>query len=425
MNKYTQRFINTPGQMGKGSGYLAQQWKCTQSEVIDARREARRILAGHEKAETANYIVELETQLTERITDNKTGNETLTFQSSKPLSPKEIQELAQVDNLTSFVDRTWLKSHKNGTWTYSINTTCKVKDFYSSTELTEKLASIFSETTPVFLPVIPNTSKDKTLFLYIADDHCGLILKDSLFGKEYSGSIYAKRLLTIIDELKELGQTFEEICIVRMGDEMDGYNAKTTRYDHPLDSASNKEQFDIYTTSNKLFYDTVFQSGIANGYTVWNLNNSNHSGAGFSYMANKALEFWIEARYPEVVFRQQQHYIDHIVVGNHVIGLTHGKDEKYMKSNMPLNLDYKTDLYLMDYFKPYVNSGNYIHLIKGDLHKYNVNQGKFGRYVNVPSISSGSNWIEHNFGDSKPGALVEIYKDDSENVISFPIWFKD
>src|SRR5690348_12407305 len=51
--------------------------------------------------------------------DYKTGSRKITLESDKPLSPKEIEQLAGVDNISTFIDRVWSKSHKNGTWTYS------------------------------------------------------------------------------------------------------------------------------------------------------------------------------------------------------------------------------------------------------------------------------------------------------------------
>lgn len=60
--------------------------------------------------------------LTEKDSNRITGEETLTYQSLTPLTPAEIDELAGVDNITRVVSRTWLKSNKNGVWTYSICT---------------------------------------------------------------------------------------------------------------------------------------------------------------------------------------------------------------------------------------------------------------------------------------------------------------
>lgn len=365
------------------------------------------------------------TNITEEEQDYKTGNKRVTIQSNKPLSPKEIEKLVGADNLSVFVDRTWLKSQRDGTWTYSILTLCKIKDFYTTEEFQNKLKEIFKdEDYKKVLPSLSKIKRNKALFVYIGDDHAGLILENSLFNKEYSGRTYAERLLDLVQEIKNLGSKFDEIFVIRMGDEMDGYNGKTTRYDHSLGSSSNKTQFDIYTVANKIFYNELFSSGLASNYTLLSLSNSNHTGLGFSYMANKALEFWLQAKFPFVQIFQQEKFIDVLHYGNHTIGLVHGKDEKYMKAPMPLNLDYKTDLWLMDYYKQYHLQNRFISTIKADIHKFNINQGKSGRYVNVPSISSGSNWIEHNFGDSKPGALLEIVTEDSENIQSIPIWFK-
>lgn len=376
--------------------------------------------------------------VTDITTDHKNGDKTIVIKSNKPLSPTEIEKLAQVDNITSFVRSSWLKSHKDKTWTYSIQTYTTVKDFYNSEELDKKLKEIFEDTEIdklsssaklkgiTFGEVVENKKSEKALFIYVSDDHCGSILKNSLFNKEYSINTYAKRLQEITnDVLKFEGkEDFREVFIVRLGDELDGYNGKTTRYDHDLDSTSNKEQFDIYTKANKMFYDEILGVFPLSKYTIINLCNSNHSGNGFSYIANKALEFWIEVKFPSVKIIHQDKFIDSYDFGNHIINLTHGKDERYMKSPMPINLDTKTDLWLMEYNKSHILKGSYISTIKGDMHKFNINHGKSGRYVSVPSISSGSNWIEHNYGDSEPGCLMEIYTKNSKSVQSIPIWFK-
>jgi len=375
-----------------------------------------------EPMEVSKKIEDNTPWLSEQKIDHNTGDQDFVLKSNRPLQPKEIEELVGADNISTFVDHSWLKSQRDGTWTYSIHTKCRVKDFYTAEELDVKLKEIFKNTSSISAPLTKSKS-NKALFIYIGDDHAGLVLENSLYNREYSGSTYALRLLKIAEEVKDLDTFFEEINIIRLGDEMDGYNAKTTRYDHTLDSASNKDQFDIYTIANKLFYTEIFESGLSTNYNLISLSNSNHTGLGFSYIANKALEFWLDVKYPFVKVSQQEKFINTYEFGNHVIGFVHGKDEKYMKSPMPLNLDYKTDLWLMEYYKQFHLENRFISTIKADIHKYNFNQGKSGRYINVPSISSGSNWIEHNFGDSKSGALLEIYTADKEAVMQIPIWF--
>jgi len=421
LNEVVEKFRKYPANMGCGSGKLAKRYDTTPEIVKQAREIVRKEVKEDFIYEVKSIVKEM-VGITELETDHSSGAQKFQVNSDKPLSPKEIEEMVGVDNISTFVDRSWLKSHKNGTWTYSVLTICKIKDFYNAAELDKRLKELFDDSYGTELNYDPRPS-DKALFVYIADDHAGLVLKDSLYGKEYSSSIYQCRLETVAQEIKNLDKHFQELYIIRLGDEMDGYNGKTTRYDHDLGSLSNKEQFDIYTTANKQFYNSVFSSGVANNYHLITLSNSNHTGKGFSHMANKALEFWLEAKYPFVNVSQQDRFIDVITFGNHIIGLTHGKDEQFMKSPLPLNLDYKTDLWLMEYYKRYVHDGAFVSTIKGDIHKFNMNQGKSGRYVNVPAISTGSAWVEHNFGDSEAGVVMEIYTANNKNVITIPVWF--
>lgn len=423
MNAIVDKFINSPHSMNAGSGKLANRYGTTRDVVIEAKRLARKQLGITATREVVAIVKDC-LGITEVETDHQSGTQKFIVNSDKPLSPKEIETMVGVDNISTFVDRSWLKSHRDGTWTYSVLTICKIKDFYTAKELENKLKDIFTDgILNEHTPLEYIGSGNRALFVYIADDHAGLVLKNSLYNKEYSGDTYTNRLLQIVQEIKSLREHFSDLYIIRLGDEMDGYNGKTTRYDHDLGSLSNKEQFDIYTTANKLFYDEVFSKSIANNYHLISLSNSNHTGKGFSHMANKALEFWLEAKYPFVNVKQQDKFIDIVTFGNHVIGLTHGKDEQYMKSPMPLNLDFKTDLWLMEYYKKYILEGSFVSTIKGDIHKFNMNQGKSGRYVNIPSIASGSAWVEHNFGDSEAGAVLEIYTADSKAVQTIPIWF--
>lgn len=352
------------------------------------------------------------------------NTKTVTYISDKPLSPKELEELAGVDNINSFVARTWLKSSDKGTWNYSIDVRFINSNFYTSQELKNKLQEFFPKNITKYQNKAEN-QESKVLMVYIGDDHCGLVLKDSQYGNEHSEEIYRGRLSKVYQEILNLRQIFDKIYIVSLGDELDGYSGFTTRGGHHLGSSSNKEQFDIYVNSRREFYDKLFTSELANKYILVNQNNSNHSGKGFSYMANRALEIYLEARFSNVFILNTDKMIQVIEVGNHVFGLVHGKDDTHQKNPMPLNLDAKTDAYLFEFYDKlgYSPSKNWISTVKADIHKFNCNMGKHGRYVNIPSISSGSNWIEANFGNSKPGILLELVNPKSENIVSIPIWF--
>lgn len=361
----------------------------------------------------------------EKVEEN--GDKQVEFISDKPLDRAGIEKLYGIDGVTTRLSTYWNKQTPNGKYLVSALIKVNVEDFYSIEELEIKLREIFPKVDPV-APRKINFSKqgEEAVFIYISDDHCGNDLKNSIYNKEYTGKIYEERLMGIADSVINWDRSFEKVFIVNLGDELDGWNGKTTRLDHDLDgSLSNKEQFDIYTTGRKKFYDAIFDSGLGESYSIISLNNSNHTGRGLSYIANKALEFHIEGKYPDVEIINISKFIDVIEWGDHLIGLTHGKDEKLMKSPLPLNLDAKTDLWLFEFYDKlgYSPSDYYVSTVKGDIHKYNFNTGKSGRYVNVPSIAGGSTWIELNFGDTRAGALVEIIEKHSPNIMSIPIWF--
>lgn len=361
----------------------------------------------------------------ERVEEN--GDKEIQFISDKPMNKAQIEELYGIDNITTRLSTYWNKQTSSGKYLVSALIKCTIEDFYSVEELDKKLKELFPDIKPfVYTKKTGDGPSDRALFIYIADDHCGNKLKNSIYEKEYSGDVYTQRLSSIVGSIIEWKHEFDEVFVINLGDEVDGWNGKTTRYDHDLDgSLSNKEQFDIYTGGRKIFYDALFTSGIAPKYTVVTLNNSNHAGLGLSYIISKSLEMYIAARYPQVEVINYERFIDFIQWGSHVIGLTHGKDEKLMKSPLPLNLDAKTDLWLFEYYDKlgFSPSEHFVSTVKGDIHKYNVNSGKSGRYVNVPSIAGGSIWIELNFGDTRAGALLEIMEKESPNIISIPIWF--
>lgn len=360
---------------------------------------------------------------TEKVEEN--GDKQVEFTSDKPLNREQIEKLYGIDGIGTRLATYWNKQLPSGKYLISALIKCEIEDFYSQEELEAKLKDIFPKVEPKRVHKAENPS-DSALFVYLADDHCGNDMKNSIYGKEYKASTYLSRLEYVADGVIYSGIKHKDLFIVNLGDEVDGWNKQTTRGGHELDSSlSNKEQFDIYTESRKKFYDEIFASGVAENYTVINLNNSNHSGNDLSYIINKSLEFYITARYPEVTFKNVEKFIDVIEYGKHVFAYCHGKDEKLMKSPFPLNLDSKTDLWLFEFFDKLGYSPNdyYTHTIKGDLHKYNVNIGKSGRYVNVPSVAGGSTWIELNFGDSRAGALMEIVQKESPNIASIPIWF--
>lgn len=429
IDKITQKFLTNPGYLENGAGQLGKRWGVSEEKIKDAKKQARRIIKADEQAQLQNSIAEDEEQIAKYI-GSSPGDEGVVkkFQSSKPLTPKELEELSGVDGINTFVARTWDKLQTSGVWTYSIDIRYKIKDFYSKEELKERLKELFPDLKAISIPKIPaaRVVQDKLLTILLADDHAGAVSENLLYDSgEYTKDVYEGRLLKVVEEVKKLGLTFDEVVVISLGDQLNGWNSQTTRGGHEVKSVSNKDQFDMYVIARRTFYDALFSSGITDQYTVYDVENSNHSGMGLSYMANQYLNVYLEAKFPQVTRESVEKIIDGFEYGQHIILMTHGKDEKIQKRPLPFNLNEKTDLLIYDYaqnkgYSPYDYS---ITFYKGDLHQYGIQMGKFGRYINVPSIIGNMDYSDINFGNSKAGALLEIFDKKSSTVQSQAIWF--
>lgn len=425
LDNLTRKFIDQPANLEMGAGKLATRFKCTTEDIYKAKAQARKVLGAVEIAELSNIISEQEEHLARYVgSESSTGGSIKNFESVKPLSPKEIEQLAGVDGIGTRIARVWDKLLPNGKWTYAIDVRYDKGEFYSKEELKEKLKEIFPNVKPVSLPPVKKIS-EKALVILVSDDHAGALTDNSMYGNVYSGSVYQKRLMKISEEVKRLGETFEEVHLLSLGDQMNGWNSQTTRGGHEVKSVSNKEQFDIYTSARVAFYNDLFSSGISKKYLIHDVENSNHTGNDFSYMANRFLGMYLEARFPTVVRQSYFLPVECFDYGIHTIGFTHGKDEKLMTRPLPLKLDPKTDLFLFQYFDKKGKSPKErrITMYKGDLHTYAMDKGKFGRYVNIPSIIGSTDWTEVNFGDTEPGALIEIFEKNNKSIKHIPVWF--
>ena len=413
VQELTLKFVTQPYNLQMGAGKLANIFKVTRDDIYIAKKEARKIIENMEKSseEETSYIG----------SESTPEGVVRKYKSSHPLSPKEIEKLVGSDGITTTVARVWDKLLPNGTWTYSIDLRYRIKDFYDAKELKEKLKQIMPNITPYSKP-FKKVKSNKALIILIADDHVGAVNITDIYKK--SNTSYKNRLLNIVEEAKLLNETFEEVHVISIGDQLNGWNSQTTRGGHEVKSLSNKEQFDIYTSSRIAFYNDLFSSGVGGKYVVHDVENSNHCGNSFSYISNQFIHMYLSCKFPTVECKSYFDAIDGFEYGKHLILMGHGKDEKFMKKPMPSVLDPRTDLYLYELINIRKLNNSNTTFYKGDLHIHGLQHGKFGRYVNVPSIAGNSDYIDLNFGNSRGGALFEILEKDSYKISSKAIWFK-
>jgi hypothetical protein len=357
--------------------------------------------------------------------DTTKDRSTITISSPTPLNPKQIEELVGADNINVFVDRVWIKSQKDDIWTYSILTVNKVSNFYSKDELKEKLKELLPDNIKqTTLPKVKHTTDDN-LIIYVSDIHAGAINSSLNTHKvEFNKDILIERLLKVANAAINRGVVYKKVYIVNLGDSLDGYDGYTVSRRHSLGSASNKDQFDIFIDAMSTFYNTILNSGISSDFTILNCLNSNHDGSGFSYIGNKAVELYLSAKYPDVKFIQQEEFINIVDINSHKFAFTHGKDAHYMKFPMKKYVDEKLDSWMQQYFQTNnINTANsYCHLRRGDLHMYVSEFCKFGDSIMIPSVYGCSDYISINYGNTLPGALLEVVSDKQRGTNVEPIW---
>jgi len=412
IDKVTQAFIDNPKLMDTNyisNPKLSKRFGVPIEDIKESKYKASKLNSALAAIEDVTFYDDkiTETYQEPHITSKTENN--IKIKSNRPLTPTEISELVGADGINTKVARVWNKSAKNGTeWDYSVDLRYNVQDFYNEGELKEKLKELFPNTIKPFEQGSSKNVAKTSMVIYISDDHIGMLLEN---GK-YTKHTYQGRLKTVSESIISQFKGINELVIVSLGDQMNGWNEQTTRGGHIVKSSSNKEQFDDYVSSRKIFYDDIFSSNIANKYKIVEVNNSNHTGLGFSYMANEWLKLYVSQKFPFVEMNNSTDLITEInLATEHILFAIHGKDEKHQKSPLPVVIDSKTESYLTDYIlEQGINPKKVnVSFIKADQHKYAETEAKSFRYVSIPSIADGSDWQTVNFGSSKAGVVIELF----------------
>jgi len=261
------------------------------------------------------------------------------------------------------------------------------------------------------LPVTPPpvNKNNKTLQIIKADSHVGSLTNNSLFGNNYNSRIFDERMNSIIHTIMELVDrygSFDHIDIVDLGDGVDGYNGQTARGGHALEQElSADEQFEKYVSSHCFLFDNLVREELGDKLAFIACCNDNHPGVSFSYPCNRAVELYLNAKYPSVETKISKDFLFHTKRGKHVCLWTHGKDDKYMKNGFPIKLDNKSETFIEAYIEynnlcqhiPFNKQKFFIHLDKGDLHQSAAEYAKRFEYTNHPSLMGQTNFIEYNY----------------------------
>lgn len=384
-------------------------------------------------SKTQEHLCDVIKQRKERVIEFKENIEAGTAEIkgiafSEPRSPEEIIRVLKIDTNKWKLATYWNKEQKDY-WLVSAMVAAKKSTDISIEDAEEIIKNVFVNNAFTPITSYPTITNKKALFVYISDRHVAAYVSDiAIYENKYDMMSYEARLGLVLHEMlyqAQLHGKFEDVFIIDLGDKMDGQHQMTTRGGHKLpQNMTDRQAFEVAVGVEKDWFDKVLTSDIANNYHVYQNANSNHGG-DFDYMVNRALEIYLNARYPDVDTRIMQKFIEHLNYGVHTFLLTHGKDTEDMKHGLPLHMNDKTENYLRKYLEYHdINTKlKHVSVVKGDLHMA-TSQELYGfRYRNVLSLFGGSKWIGTNFGPNEPGCSFEVVDRDTSRIMEGKVPF--
>ena len=275
--------------------------------------------------------------------------------------------------------------------------------------------SICEKVSPIAIKTQNTKYNHSALSIILSDLHIGLDIdpKYNMFGHTYNKEIYLQRIeqvkQTIIDNLNQFNR-YDMFVLKILGDAIDGYNKRTTRGGHELQqNMSDLEMFETYVTSVVDLMSFAIEYNIADRFRLQLVSNDNHGGS-FAEISNTAIKMLLTAKYPTTRLKVDVliKFIEQFSYGRHEFLLLHGKDSQFQFKGLSLNPTDKDYKFLENYIRyNNISDKKEIHVIKGDLHQFNLHTNSLFDYENIGSFAPPSNWASHNFANnSKQGFTV-------------------
>lgn len=302
-------------------------------------------------------------------------------------------------------------------------------------KLIGRIKSIVAQEPVIHTPKVESNNK-LLLNIYTADKHVGADTRNAMFGNKYDYKEYCDRMKVMLHKVFQLADiygTFDKVNFVDLGDGVDGVDGQTARKGHTLDqNLETCDQYDHFVASHKYLMDNLIDSQIASEYQFTAATNDNHNGF-FMYITARAVEEYLNAKYPDVKTLVSRQFMFHEEYGVHRLVYLHGKDHKYMKYGFPFRLNPKVDDFISEYIDyhqlanhiSYDKAKSCVHVLKGDLHQTGEEFGKKYRYKNIMSVYGSSSYIQHNYGKGYKGFEFEIFNKEEPSFISGKHFYND
>lgn len=263
---------------------------------------------------------------------------------------------------------------------------------------------------PTYIDKHEVTGKD--LILHLSDLHIGAKVESgALYPNPWNKEEIIRRLKVALDEISSLG-IFDTIIINLLGDNLDGMDNQTARRDHFMpQNMDNMEQVQTFIRVLEWFVSSLYKSNICNNLKIYSVKCGNHDGT-VGYVATMALLYKLKLMYPDIETTLFDEFYGFYEFKGHKWCITHGKDEKFQKRGLPLNLDDKNKVMIYEWLDSQHIYGDNIHIIKGDLHTENINSCKKLDYRNVLSLFGASDYSNYNFSRNQYGISYEMFIGD-------------
>lgn len=432
-----EKFLSNPKNLRMGSGKLAKRWKVSYNDIKEARERAHRLLKQDNRASTSNYIADLEDEVVKKVDLEKGTLQSTTVSNFEPKTHEELALLHRIDLTLYKISSYWSKLKSTGKFTSSVFCTLrKVEE--DQTLQVDLLKEILEKELKLDIRRTPRPARafkkgnSRALIVVTADEHVAAAnLQDDLYNIPYDKTEYILRKMNILEAIEKFtdGEVFDDFFDIKLGDDLDGWNCGTTRSGEPghahvlPQNMSNKTAVETYIRVNNYYWDELVKVNPAKNYHKYDIVNSNHGGNGLDYLANLGVQIYLEAKHPEVRINYIHKLLGHFQYGNHNFILTHGKDENYRKKPLPLNLDPVTEVFIKQYMDIHKLSADQHNVVlKGDLHQWNWNSGKFFDYINVGSLYGSSGWVQANFGLTKPSFAIGIIDSETNDFTLKPVY---
>lgn len=264
---------------------------------------------------------------------------------------------------------------------------------------------------PTYIDKHEPTGKD--LILHLSDLHIGAKVESgSLYPNPWNEEEIIRRLKETLNRISSLG-TFDTVIVNLLGDNLDGMDNQTARRDHFMpQNMDNVEQVQVFIRVLEWFISSLYKNNICNNLKIYSVKCGNHDGT-MGYVATMALLYKLKLMYPDIETTLFDEFYGFYKFKGHTWILTHGKDEKFMKKGLPLNLDDKNKVMIYEWLDSQNIYGDNIHVIKGDLHTENINSCKKLDYRNVLSLFGASDYSNYNFSRNQYGVSYELFIGDN------------